>query len=81
MKDTVLALTARRKKRELIILALCFVSANIVNFAAIISFDTPWIELFTQIGYVIVITIILYSVILALRLLSKFMFRKLRRRA
>jgi Na+/melibiose symporter-like transporter len=81
MKDTVLTLTARRKKHELIILAFCFVAANIVNLAAIIYFDTSWIELLTQIGYVVIITILLYFVILAFRLLLKLLFRKLRRSA
>jgi uncharacterized membrane protein len=81
MKDTILTLTARRKKKELLLIALCFVIANIVNLAAIISFDTSWAELFSQIGYVVIITAILYIVVLVLRLLFHFLFRKRQRSA
>ncbi|MDR1526063.1 MAG: hypothetical protein LBS46_00110 [Dysgonamonadaceae bacterium] len=79
MKDTILTLTVRRKKYELTILAFCFAVANTVNLAAIIYFDTAWVELFSQIGYVVTITIVLYILIVAFRLLWKFLFRKLRR--
>ena len=52
MKDTVI--TAAVKRRELKIWLACFVVANIINWAAIIKFQAPWYEIFTQIGYVVV---------------------------
>ena len=60
MKDTLI--TARRKKRELIWFGLCFAAAVLINLGAIIYFKTPWYELFTQIGYTLVITAVLYVI-------------------
>ena len=69
MKDTVI--TARAKKRELWILLACFVVANITNWVAIIRFSAPWYEVFTQIGYVIVTTLVIYALIAVLRIAFK----------
>ena len=52
MNDTVI--TAAFKRRELKIWAVCFVAAILVNAGAILWFETHWVELFTQIGYVVV---------------------------
>ena len=77
MKDTVI--TADVKRRELWILLGCFVVANVVNWVAIIKFATPWYEVFSQIGYVVVTTGILYILLWVLRLgwsLLKYLTRK-----
>ena len=77
MKDTVI--TADVKRRELWILLGCFVVANVVNWVAIIKFATPWYEVFSQIGYVVVTTCILYILLWVLRLgwsLLKYLTRK-----
>ena len=77
MKDTII--TADFKRRELWILLGCFVVANVVNWVAIIKFATPWYELFSQIGYVVVTTCILYILLWVLRLgwsLLKYLTRK-----
>ena len=66
MKDTVIS--AAVKRRELKIWLVCFVVANIVNWAAIIKFDTPWYEVFTQIGYVVVSSLVLYVLLLLVRI-------------
>ena len=66
MKDSVI--TAEVKRRELWILLGCFVVANEVNWAAIIKFATPWYEIFSQIGYVVVTTLILYALVAVLRI-------------
>ncbi len=58
MKDSII--TARRKKTELITLLVCFVVANIVNLVSIIVYNTRFIELFTQLGYVTLFAIALY---------------------
>ncbi len=65
MKDSVI--TAKVKRRELIIWLICFVVANVVNWCAIIKFSTPWYEIFTQIGYVVVSSVVLYGLVLAVR--------------
>lgn len=69
MKDTVI--TARAKKRELWILLACFVVANITNWVAIIRFSAPWYEVFTQIGYIVVTSLVIYALIAVLRIAFK----------
>lgn len=69
MKDTVI--TAQAKKRELWILLACFVVANITNWVAIIRFSAPWYEVFTQIGYVVVTTLVIYALMAILRIAFK----------
>ena len=71
MKDTVI--TADVKRRELWILLGCFVVANVINWVAIIKFAAPWYEVFTQIGYVTVTTIILYLLLALLRIAWRLM--------
>lgn len=69
MKDTII--TARAKKRELWILLACFVVANITNWVAIIRFSAPWYEVFTQIGYIVVTSLVIYALIAVLRIAFK----------
>ena len=66
MKDTII--TAAVKRRELWILLICFVVANIANWGAIIKFSAPWYEVFTQIGYVVVTTLVIYALVTMVRL-------------
>ncbi|MPN30401.1 hypothetical protein SDC9_177872 [bioreactor metagenome] len=68
MKDIVI--TSKRIKKETLILLFCFITAFLINVATIIIYKTPWIEVVTQIGYVIVITIVLYVIVALLRILS-----------
>lgn len=77
MKDTII--TAAVKRRELSILLICFLAANITNWVAIIRFSAPWYEVFTQIGYVVVTTLVIYALIAMVRLafwLIKYISRK-----
>ena len=66
MKDTVIS--ARTKRHELTIWLACFAAANIINWAAIIRFATPWYEVFTQLGYVTVTSLLLYGLAMLLRI-------------
>ena len=66
MKDTVI--TAATKRRELYVWLVCFVVANIINVATIIKFQTSWLEIFTQIGYVVITSLVLYVLVLIVRL-------------
>ena len=61
MKDTII--TTQFKRRELWILLACFAVANIANWVAIIRFSAPWYEVFTQIGYVLFTTVVIYALI------------------
>lgn len=73
MKDTVIS--AAVKRRELKIWLVCFIVANIVNWAAIIKYQTPWYEIFTQIGYVVVLSLLLYGLLLLVRIAYKILRR------
>ena len=73
MKDTVISVAVKR--RELKIWLVCFIVANIVNWAAIIKYQTPWYEIFTQIGYVVVSSLLLYGLLLLVRIAYKILRR------
>ena len=60
MKDTLI--TAKQKKWALGTLLACFIFAFGINLGAIINYGTPWYEIFTQIGFVAVITAVLYVI-------------------
>lgn len=53
--------------RELGYLAACFAVAFGANIFAVIRFHRPWTEIFSQIGFVIVITAALFVYIAILR--------------
>lgn len=73
MKDTVIS--AAVKRRELKILLGCFVVANIINWVAIIKFGTPWYEVFTQVGYMTVTTLLIYGLLLLVRIAYRILRR------
>lgn len=66
MKDTII--TAAVKRREFFIWLACFVVANIINVVSIIKFQTPWYEIFTQVGYIVVISLLIYGLVLVVRI-------------
>ena len=67
MKDY--TLTAKRQKKELNILLCCFIVAFLLNIVAIIIYKTPWVEVVTQMGYVVVVGVALYGLLLLFRLI------------
>ena len=67
MKDIVI--TQTRIKKEFLILIGCFIVAFITNVVSIVVYRTSWVEIFTQIGYVIVIALVLYFLLLLIRIL------------
>ena len=73
MKDTII--TAQRKRCELLILSVCFAVANIINWCAIIKFERPWWEIFSQVGYIVTTTLVLYALMLVLRVAWRLMRR------
>lgn len=58
MKDIII--TPRKLKRELFIWLLCLVAAIGLNVYSIIYYDTSWRELYTHLGYVVAISIVIY---------------------
>jgi len=77
MKDTVI--TAKAKKRELIVFLVCVAVAVAINMYAIIKFDRGWEELFTQASFTLSIAVFLYVVVGLVRIVI-YGFRKLLRK-
>ena len=78
MKDIVI--TAQRVKREWLTVFVCFIAACLVNLGAIIGYSRPWTELFSQIGYVVAVTVLLYILLWIVRgiiALVKWIIRKI----
>ena len=73
MKDTLI--TARRKRIELKTALVCLLLAVLVNIGSIIYFHTPFYEVFTQIGYTLMIALGFYLIYTAVRL-TVWLFRK-----
>ncbi|MDD2284989.1 MAG: hypothetical protein PHQ11_06285 [Paludibacter sp.] len=67
MKDYIL--TAKRQKKESSILLCCFILAFLLNIAAIIIYQSPWVEVVSQIGYVVLVGLVIYALLLILRLI------------
>lgn len=66
MKDIVI--TSQKIKRERNIYLVCLLAAIAINVGAIIAYKRPWAEVFTQIGYVFVVSLFIYLVLCPVRL-------------
>lgn len=58
MKDIII--TSKKLKQERNIYFISFLLAFAINVIAIIVYSRPWIEIISQIGYVIVISLSIY---------------------
>ena len=67
MKDIIIP--GRRVQRELFVYAISFVLAFLINITAVVIYIRPWTEVFSQIGYVLVISIAIYLLLWIPRLL------------
>jgi hypothetical protein len=73
MKDTLI--TAHRKLVELKTAGVCLLLAILLNIGCIIYYHTPFYEVFTQIGYTVVIALGFYVIWTAIRLIL-WLFRR-----
>ena len=73
MKDTLI--TAHRKLVELKTAGVCLLLAILLNIGCIIYYHTPFYEVFSQIGYTVVIALGFYVIWTAIRLIV-WLFRK-----
>jgi hypothetical protein len=73
MKDTLI--TAHRKLVELKTAGVCLLLAILVNIGCILYYHTPFYEVFTQIGYTVMIALGFYVIWTAIRLIV-WLFRK-----
>lgn len=69
MKDIIIS--AKRQRRELLMLLFSFLVAVGCNIYAIIDYNGHWDELYTEIFYVLTLTVIFYICSLLIRLLAK----------
>lgn len=77
MKDIVI--TSKVIKRELWVLIGCFVFAVGVDLVAIIMYERPVYEIFSTLGYEVVLAGVVYVVLLILRLIFGVIFRLIKR--
>ena len=56
-------------RREFIIWLIAFLCSNLLNVYGIIHYKTSWIELVTQLGYVFVLSLLLYFLVALIRLI------------
>jgi len=63
-------------RREFIIWLIAFLFSNLLNVYGIIRYKTSWIELFTQLGYVIVLSFLLYFFVALIRLVISLVRKK-----
>ena len=56
-------------KREINIYMLFFLLSFAINIIAILVYTRPWIEIFTQLGYVLVISFFIYFILWIPRIL------------
>jgi hypothetical protein len=55
-------------RREFIIWLIAFLLSNLLNVYGIIHYKTSWTELYTQLGYVFVLSMLLYFMVALIRL-------------
>jgi hypothetical protein len=67
MKDTIIKGSVKR--RELIYFIISLTIAFILNIYSIIRYDTEWIEIFSSLHIVLLLSVIIYVLIGILRLL------------
>lgn len=77
-RDSVI--TAKAKRRELLVIAGCFFAACLLNVCSIVVYRTSWSEIFTQAGYVLILTVVIYAVCVLLRLAARLLARLFRKR-
>jgi VIT1/CCC1 family predicted Fe2+/Mn2+ transporter len=67
LRDT--TITSGQKKRELIIILVCFLAAYLLNVIGIIQHNSPARELITQLHVVLLLAAIFYGIVIVLRIL------------
>jgi len=65
MKNIII--TPAQIKKELFIWLLCLIAGTGLNIYAIIYYDTIWSELYTQAGYVIALSFVIYLILWVFR--------------
>lgn len=77
MKD--ITIPAKRLRKEIVIALCCFLFSFVVNIVAVIAYAKPWHEIFSQIGYVVVIAAVIWVIVLIIRIMLKLITKIFRR--
>ncbi len=64
-------ITSKSIKKEFYIWLVLFVCATLLNVYSIVKYHTNWSELYSQLGYVLAISIVFYVVIGVVRVLMQ----------
>ncbi len=67
MKDIVIP--SRIVRRELLVALACFLTSFFMNVGAVVAYHKSWTEIFSQIGYVVVISVFFYVILWIIRIL------------
>lgn len=73
MNDIVLKGTSIKK--ELLIFLIVFTAVFAVNIYSIIAYKTPWSEVISSLGFVIIFALVLYLLVFVVRLIIKTLIR------
>ena len=65
MKETII--TGKRKKQEILVLAICLGIACILNILSILVYKTDYKELYSELPTVIIIALLLYLLSIGIR--------------
>lgn len=63
-------------RREFIIWLILFILSNLLNVYGIIHYKTRWIELITELGYVFVLSLLMYFLLALIRLIVALIRKK-----
>ncbi|NOY95649.1 MAG: hypothetical protein GXO81_04600 [Chlorobi bacterium] len=67
MKD--ILIPAKRVKKELAILLVCFIAAFLLNIYAIAKYATSWSEILGQLHIIVILSLVIYFIVAILRLI------------
>ena len=76
MKNIII--TPQHVKREIAVALSSLLIAFLLNVYAITTYQTNWNELYTQIGYVLLLAVFIYFIIIILRACGNLLFRLLK---
>lgn len=65
-------LTVKRQRTEWGVFVICFLFAYALNLISILLYHTEWKELYTQLGWVLALSVFVYFLLLLFRLIYHF---------
>lgn len=81
LDKTFMVITIADIVREVIVFAVCLLAAFGINVYAIVHYQTEWSELYTEIGFVLTIALIIYGYRCAFKIICKiiwWIYKKIR---